>query len=326
MYNFHLTAHPFGVIFYDSFLILGIKGEYSMPEKIHYTIKQLKKQRNFRYLFSAIAAITSSIIQVYVIQSFIRPAGILSGGFTGIAILIDRISSLFGFGISTSIMMLVLNIPVALLCWKTISRKFTCFSLFQIFLTSILLTVCNFKPMFDDIVLNVIFGGVFNGISILIALKGNSCTGGTDFIALYVSTKTGKSIWSYVFFSNIIILGIFGMIFGWYYAGYSILFQFVSTQMISTFHHRYDQLTLQITTEHANNLIRAYTTQFRHGISCTEAIGGYSGKKMYLLHTVVSSYEVNDIVYLMKQTDSHVIINVFKTQNFYGRFYRAPID
>ena len=113
--------------------------------------------------------------------------------------------------------------------------------------------------------------------------------------------------------------------FGWLYAGYSILFQFISTKTISAFHHRYDRVTLQITTANAEELIKAYIENYRHGISCIDAIGGYSHKKMYLLHTVVSSYEVSDIVMLLREKDPHVIINMLKTENFFGTFYQAPI-
>lgn len=47
---------------------------------------------------------------------------------------------------------------------------------------------------------------------------------------------------------------------------------------------------------------------------------------MNLLHTVVSSYEVSDIVHLMRQQDPHVIINMVKTENFFGGFYRAGLS
>ena len=52
----------------------------------------------------------------------------------------------------------------------------------------------------------------------------------------------------------------------------------------------------------------------------------YSHKKMYLLHTVISSYEINDIVQLIQEVDENVIINVFKTEDFYGGFYRESLD
>ncbi len=279
-----------------------------------------------RRIITIVAVIASALLQAFVIQTFIRPANLLSSGFTGVAILIDDIASLYGRSFSTSLGMLALNIPVAILCSRSISVRFTFYSMMQVFLASFFLKVCRFAPLFDDILLNVIFGGFLYGLAVAIALRGNASTGGTDFIALYVSNKTGRSIWEYVFAGNVVILCIFGYLFGWIYAGYSILFQFISTKAISAFHHRYERVTLQITTTRAEDVIKAYVSQYRHGISCVDAVGGYSHKKMYLLHTVVSSYEVSDIVMLMHSQDPHIIINMIKTENFYGGFYQAPIE
>lgn len=272
------------------------------------------------------SVVISALLQTYVIQTFIRPANLLSSGFTGVAILIDKIAALYGGNISTSLGMLVLNIPVAVLCCKSISMRFTFYSMMQVFLASFFLKVCHFTPIFDDVLLCVVFGGFLYGLAIAIALRGNASTGGTDFIALFVSNKTGKSIWEYVFAGNVVILCIFGYMFGWIYAGYSILFQFVSTKAISAFHHRYERVTLQVTTTQAEKIMKHYVMHYRHGISCVEAIGGYSHRKMYLLHTVVSSYEVNDIIQLMMEQDPHVIVNMFRTEDFYGGFYQAPIE
>ncbi len=288
-------------------------------------IAQLKKNRMVHRLITIVAVVASAVLQTYVIQAFIRPAGLLSGGFTGIAILLDKIAELYGRNFSTSLGMLVLNIPVAVLCSRSISMRFTFYSLVQVFLTSFLLKVCHFTPLFDDLMLNVIFGGFLYGVSIAVALKGNASTGGTDFIALYVSNRTGRSIWQYVFAGNVALLSLYGILFGWQYAGYSILFQFISTRTISTFHHRYERVTLQITTKNAEDVIKAYVSQYRHGISCVDAVGGYSHQKMYLLHTVVSSYEVSEVVALMKTQDPHIIVNMMRTENFYGKFYQAPL-
>lgn len=279
-----------------------------------------------RRMITILAVTVSALLQTFVIQAFIRPSNMLSSGFTGVAILIDNIASLYGRSFSTSLGMLVLNIPVAILCSRSISVRFTFYSMIQVFLASFFLKVCSFQPMFDDLMLNVVFGGFLYGLAIAIALRGNASTGGTDFIALYVSNKTGRSIWEYVFAGNVVILCIFGHMFGWQYAGYSILFQFVSTKAISAFHHRYERVTLQVTTSDAEAVIRAYVAKYRHGISCVDAVGGYSHRKMYLLHTVVSSYEVSDIVALMRAQDPHVIVNMIKTENFFGGFYQAPIE
>ena len=73
-------------------------------------------------------------------------------------------------------------------------------------------------------------------------------------------------------------------------------------------------------------MVKAYVGQYRHGISVLDGHGGYSGKKMSLLHTVVSAYEVQDIVHLMRQVDPHVIVNVLPTETFFGGFYQKPLN
>lgn len=289
-------------------------------------IKNLRKKREIRIMITLISVIIAAFMQAYVINVFIIPANLLSGGFTGVAILIEKIAVRYGISFPVSLGMILLNIPVAVLCYKNISPKFTFFSLLEVFLASFFLNFTNFSLLFDDILLNIVFGGFGYGLSTVVALKGNASTGGTDFIALYVSNLKGKSIWGYIFIFNTIILLIFGYIFSWKYAGYSILFQFISTKTIDSFYRRYKQVTLQITTTKAQAVIDAYLMQYLHGISCVDAIGGYSKKPMNLLHTVVSSYEVQDIVDLMRDVDEHIIINVIKTENFIGNFYQAPID
>mgnify|MGYP002584525992 CR=1 FL=1 len=244
-------------------------------------------------------------------------------GVSGIALILRYL-----FGLPMGIVSILLNIPILLVSYKLLGRRFLLRSMKSMVIFALVLDyVMPIIPVYDG---NPFYAsictGIFSGLGLTIVYLRGGSTGGTDFIALYVSNKTGRSIWEYVFAGNCVILCIFGYMFGWLYAGYSILFQFVSTKAISAFHHRYERVTLQITTTKAPEIINQYVKQYRHGISCVDAVGGYSHKKMYLLHTVVSSYEVNDIVHLMREQDPHVIVNMIKTENFYGGFYQAPIE
>ena len=205
-------------------------------------------------------------------------------------------------------------------------KRFTFFSLLQVIIASFFLKVIHFEALFDDRLLNIIFGGLLYGMQAVIALKANASTGGTDFIALYISNKKNKSIFSYVFIFNACLLIIFGMMFGWENAGYSILFQFISTKTIDTFYNRYARMTLQITTSKPDAVIQCLIKNYRHGLSRVDGIGGYSGRNISLIHVVVSSYEVGEMVALMRTVDPHVIVNVMKTENFYGGFYLKPIE
>ena len=136
----------------------------------------------------------SALLQTYVIQSMMQPMGLLSGGFTGLAILLDRIAGVAGFPFSVSAGILMLNIPLALLCYRGLSKRFTLYSSIQFVSSSIFLQLFHFQPIFHDLLLQVLFGGFLYGFSAVIALRGNASTGGTDFIALYVSNRLGKCL------------------------------------------------------------------------------------------------------------------------------------
>ena len=279
-----------------------------------------------RYIFTGVMVSVSALLQACTMKIFLTPINLLPGGFTGIASLLERATGLMGIEVSTSAWLLLLNGPIALICYHEVGKKFVIFSMIQVALTSLCLKLVPVVPLFNDVLLNICFGGFLYGLSLVIALRGNASTGGMDFIALYVSNKVGKSIWQYVFGFNALMLCIFGVLSEWKDVGYSILLQFISTKTIDSFYHRFKRVTLQITTEKGNEVVGAYVAKYRHGISVMEGHGGYSGRKMSLLHTVVSSYEVHDIVRLLKQVDGRIIVNVIPTEDFVGGFYRKPLE
>ena len=165
--------------------------------------------------FTFLCVMVSAFLQTYVMQAMIEPANLLSGGITGLAILLSRMAVRLHMFFPISLGILILNLPLAWLCYHKLSRRFALFSSLQVLLTSVFLQVFAFPPLFHDRLLQVLFGGFLYGMSAVIALKGNASTGGTDFIALYVSHRIGKSIWSMVFLGNTVLIIIFGLQFGW---------------------------------------------------------------------------------------------------------------
>ena len=285
-------------------------------------MKKIKK----RDLISFACVFCSSLIMAATTKTFVRPAHLLSGGFMGIALLVDMYADLFGKSIPTAFTLVVLNVPVALICAKKISKRFVFFSLLQVFLTSFLLQIIPNYPLFDEQVLNVVFGGYIWGMSIVLALKAGASSGGTDFIALYFANKNGREIWMQVFAFNAMILCVFGVNFGFDNAGYSILFQFISTKTISTFHTRYKRVMLHIYTVKKDEVVDTYLEKFHHGITALDGYGGYSHHPVSYLTAIVSSYEVGDVLEALKETDPKIIVSVTKVENFIGRFYNKPLD
>lgn len=289
-------------------------------------LKQIKKNKVSRLILSITMIVASSFLQVYVIKVFMNPCNLLSSGFTGVAILINKITNLFGIQFSISLGILLLNVPAALLCFKSVSKRFVFLSCLQFTLTSIFLKTLTFEPFFDDRTLNVLFGGFLYGLCTVLALKSGGSTGGTDFISLYISNKIQKSTWNYVFLFNCSMLIIFGLFFGWVNAGYSIVFQLISTRTISNFHHRYAQVTIEVTTDDPDTITNVFIKNCKHGMSVVQAYGAYSKETFYICKSVISSYEESDIIESIKEVKPNVIINTYKTDNFYGNFYWKPIE
>ena len=79
-----------------------------------------------------------------------------------------------------------------------------------------------------DTLLISIFGGLINGLVISLCLAVNATTGGTDFIAIFLSDRKGIDSWNMILGLNVVILAIAGVLFGWDKALYSIIFQYTS--------------------------------------------------------------------------------------------------
>ena len=246
---------------------------------MQHIIHQLQKEKKLRLLTSTIMIVFSAFMQCYIMNVFMAPCNLISGGFTGLALLINKVCALVNINFPTQVGIIALNVPAAILCYKHISPRFTFLSCVQFFLVSFFISIFHFEPFFEDQILNVLFGGFLWGFSISLSLRAGGSTGGTDFIAQYVSSKIHRGIWDYVFFYNCAMIIVFGYLCGWIYAGYSILFQFLSTKTISSLYQRYAQITVEFTTNDPDPIIDAFMATCRHGMSVFECYGAYSHRK-----------------------------------------------
>ena len=285
----------------------------------------MKNIFNKRNLITLASVVASSALMAFSMNIFMGEASLLPAGFMGVAKLVNMFGSKMGVYIDTSLVLFCINLPVALFSAKKISKRFVFFSLLQVFILSGFTRIIPTMPIFDEPVLNVIFGGCVYGFSIALALRGGASTGGTDFIALYVSHKTGKEIWMEVFVFNCVLLAIFGYSFGWEHAGYSIIFQYISTHMITTFHNRYKLEMMQIFTKNPDVVVEEYLKHFQDGITVLNGTGGYTGEDTAMLMSVTSSYELQEAIEVITTADPDAIINVTKTSQFIGKFAQPKI-
>lgn len=286
-----------------------------------------KQKRLHKHLISLICVILSALVMAANIKSFVRAGDLFPGGFTGLTVLIQRIcSEYFNFEISYTLVNVALNAIPAIIGYKTIGRKFTFYSLLMVFLSGLFVDLFPNIAITSDRLLVAVFGGMINGAAISIALHGKASSGGTDFIAVYLSNKFNASSWSTVLGLNAIMLSVAGVLFGWEAALYSIIFQFVSTNVINYLHKEYSKATLNIITTKADDIIQPLMAYTHHAISRFEGVGCYSGTPRTMLYMVVSESEVKSVVNFVHEYDPHAFINILRSEGLDGRFYHEPIE
>ncbi|MDY2700144.1 MAG: YitT family protein [Lachnospiraceae bacterium] len=286
-----------------------------------------RKGELLREIRRIVLVVVASFIIAINIKSFIRAGNLIPGGFTGITLLIQQIGMEFlGVSIPFTLVNFLLNIVPAVISFKFIGRKFTGYSCLLIVLSGILTDILPGYPITDDILLASVFGGIIYAFAASLCLFADATTGGTDFIAIFFSEKFGVDTWNYIFAANVIVLLIAGMLFGWNEALYSIIFQFTATQVLHLLYKRYQKQTLFIVTEKPNQVYEKIKSITNHDATLFKGIGCYRNQECNMLYSVVGSDEIRKVVSEIREVDEQAFINVMKTEQVTGRFYKRPND
>jgi uncharacterized membrane-anchored protein YitT (DUF2179 family) len=261
------------------------------------------------------------------IKTFVRTGGLYPGGATGLTILIQRVfEQFFHLEVPYTLINLLLNAIPIYIGFKYIGKKFTLYSCLMIVLTSVLTDIIPAHVITYNTLLISIFGGMINGFVISLCLSMDATTGGTDFISIYFSEKTGMDSWNLVLGINIVILSAAGVMFGWDRALYSIIFQYASTQVLHEMYRRYQKETVFIVTNHAAEICKAISAVSNHGATILDGEGSYEHKERSLVYSVVSREEGKKVLDAVKSADPEAFVNVIKTEELSGHFYQRPTE
>jgi uncharacterized membrane-anchored protein YitT (DUF2179 family) len=276
---------------------------------------------------TTIVIIFSAFLSALTINVFVYSGGFFPGGFSGISVLINRsLIQYTGIDIPYGLLYVLMNIFPTILVYKYVGKRFTTFSILQYGLASFFTLILPVVKLDYDIILITIFGGIFSGISVVLSLMQNASGGGTDFIAIYASNRYRKPIFNYILYANMGILSIAGLLFGWEKALYSIIYQYVSTQVIESRYQRYKFSTLHMITNHPEEVSQAIFKSTRHGITKLQAEGMYSKSEKTMLYMVVNAFEVNDVVSAAKEADPKIFITISKADKIVGNYYLKPME
>lgn len=291
-------------------------------KKQKYAAKKFVEQ-NFKKDIRAIIIITlSSLLGSFAIHNFIQAANLASGGLTGIAIIINHIIPVPG---GIGLLYFILNIPLIILAFRSIGKRFAFYTTISIVATSIFLIIMPDVHITDNMLMSAVYGGLLNGMAVAFTLDAGGSMGGTDIIAMYVSTKKQKSPGNFMLIVNGGIIIVSGLIFGLETALYTLIAQYVASTIIDKIHVRYQRVTLSIITDKKEALVDHLLEIGNHGITVIEVEGAYTQENKHLLYMIISTYELKLYQQEIRKVDKNAFINITKSIQVSGNFYQMPI-
>ncbi|MEP7287016.1 MAG: YitT family protein [Chloroflexota bacterium] len=133
--------------------------------------------------------VLGEVINVLTFRALIIPAKLLSGGVVGVALLLNQLLNL-PIGLQT----IIYNIPIFLLGYRYLGRRFILLSMVGVGVFSVLLDNITLLPtVTHDLLLIAVFGGVATGIADGLIIWAGGLTGGFDILGLIVSRRFGIS-------------------------------------------------------------------------------------------------------------------------------------
>jgi uncharacterized membrane-anchored protein YitT (DUF2179 family) len=275
----------------------------------------------------ASTAFLYSICVSVAMNFFWEPGKIYASGITGFAQLLATITKRFlPFTLSTPILLFLLNLPLFVLAWRQIGKRFTFFTFLAVVFSSIMMKVMPITELTFDPIICAIFGGVVNGFGTGFALKNGISTGGLDIIGLVLRKKTGRSIGTINITFNIFIVLAAGFVFGWPHAFYSALSIFVNGKVMDMVYTRQQKMQVMIVTDQPRNVIDHIQNRMRRGITIVhDAEGAYQHDAKTILFTVISRYEMHDLQVAMQESDPRAFVSISDTIKILGHFYEPTV-
>ncbi len=269
----------------------------------------------------------AAILMALNLKSFVQIGGLFPGGATGLAVLIQRSCRVyFNISVPFSLVNLLLNSIPVYIGFRYIGKKFTLFSLWMILVNSIMTDLIPaFEITYDPLLISL-FGGLIGGVSVSMCLSVDATSGGTDFIGIYLSQKKNMDSFNVILYFNAAMLAVAGLLFGWDKALYSIVYQFVSTEVIHTLYRNYQQQTLFVVTDHPTQICKVIYDTCKHGATILDGKGSYEHDEKKLVYSVVTGEDAKVVIPKIHEADSKAFVNSFRSSEIRGNFYQRPKD
>lgn len=275
--------------------------------------------------------ITSSLIQAISLRLFFIPANLASGGVSGIAQLINHITSW-----PIGLMVFIGNVPLFLLGWRFLGGyKFAARTAVAIFTYSLFTDLLVKIPLFNyyadilikdlqgDIFLNSLYGAIISGVGYGMVYRARGTSGGSDILARILNNWRGISMTqSYMIVDTLVILSA-GFVFGWKEALYALIALYASGLVAETVLEGGGTVrSAMIMTSKSEEISNRVIDELQRGITYLEGRGGYTGNSRPVLFCVINRSEVASLKAIVHESDPEAFMVIGMAHEALGEGFK----
>ena len=277
------------------------------------------KQNIKQFLKETCVETVASVLIAIGIYNFAVASEFPMTGFSGISMILYRL-----FGLPIGLTTVILNVPVAILCYKLLGRKFFLRSIRCLVISSLMIDyLAPLLPIYEGSrMISALCTGVLGGLGYAIVYTQNSSTGGTDFIIMAVKAlRPYLSLGKIAFLSDVGIILIGGLIFkdvdGIVY-GMIINFLFAVVVDKVVYGINAGKFALIITQDHGQAIADAIDQCCGRGSTILHGRGGYQGDGKEVVLVACDNKQMYFVQQTVKQVDPKAFTVVLESNEVHG--------
>ena len=275
----------------------------------------MKISKRLRSVLGITGIALGAILAAFGVQGFIVPSGLGGGGIGGIALLLY-----YTLKLPIGLMTFFLNIPLFVLGWREVNRKFVFKTIWGLAIFSLFLDL--FKGVqtisIDDIFLGALYGGVISGISSSLIFHFGGSLGGTDIVSKVIQRKYGVPIGTSSLAINSVIILISWVILGPKAALYTLVTLFVYGRVLDLIQSGVPSKSITIISDQSEALVNRIMVDLGRGATFLHGRGAYSCEPKDVIICVVSLPEIGRLKQAVREVDPQAFMIVQNAGEVFG--------
>lgn len=249
---------------------------------------------------------------------FLIPSQLLSGGISGIAIILYYL-----FGLPIGVQLIIYNLPVVYLSYKVFGKLYAVDTIIGMTLFSFCIDATSFLGAYtviDNRMLGSIFGGVLSGIGFGIIFRADSNTGGLDVIGAVIKKFYSFDVGTAVFALNLVVVLIGIFIFDMNTGLYTLICMYVSAEItnkvVAGFNRKKSIMIISPNAEQIAPLIMQY---LHRGVTFFHGEGAFTRQEKNIMFVVVRLTQVGKIKSIVHSLDPAAFMIISDASEVAGR-------